>query len=127
MYYGNIFYIPMWLQYVMGYSALKSGYLLLIYQLPSVVWGILSGQLISSTGRYKLVIIFGCATWTLSSGLQLLWTSTTKLPEILGILAVNQLAIGFCLQTSERLWVDVQDHVDFEANQMSISSQPWLR
>jgi cyanate permease len=102
IYYGNIFYVPMYFQYVKGYTALKSGALVLAYTLPQAFWGVLGGQIISRTNRYKAVIIFGSCMWTLSSGLQLLWGRTTSLGKVIGILQVNSLGVGWCLQTSKR-------------------------
>ncbi|KAG7562895.1 hypothetical protein FFLO_01724 [Filobasidium floriforme] len=100
IYYGNIFYVPMYFQYVKGYTALKSGALVLAYTLPQAFWGVLGGQIISRTNRYKAVIIFGSCMWTLSSGLQLLWGRTTTLGKVIGILQVNSLGVGWCLQTT---------------------------
>lgn len=100
IYYGNIFYVPMYFQYVKGYSALKAGALVLAYTLPQAVYGVVAGQIISRTNRYKAVIVFGSCMWTLSSGLQLLWERTTPLAKVIGILQVNSLGVGFCIQTS---------------------------
>ncbi|WVQ92954.1 hypothetical protein IAU59_000015 [Kwoniella sp. CBS 9459] len=100
IYYGNIFYVPMFFQYVKGYSALKSGALVLAYTLPQSVWGILSGQIISRTNRYKAVIIFGTAMWTLGAGLQIMWTPEWSLGKLIGVLQVSSIGIGCCLQST---------------------------
>jgi MFS family permease len=101
IYYGNIFYVPMFFQYVKGYSAIKSGALVLAYTLPQSVWGIISGQIISRTNRYKAVIIFGSGIWALGAGLQILWTPDTSLGVLIGILEVSSIGVGCCLQSSK--------------------------
>lgn len=53
----NIYYVPIYMQYVKGYSALTSGALVLAYTLPQSVWGIGAGFFVSKTNRYKLVIV----------------------------------------------------------------------
>ncbi|OCF39388.1 hypothetical protein I317_06816 [Kwoniella heveanensis CBS 569] len=100
IYYGNIFYVPMFFQYVKGYSALKSGALVLAYTLPQSVWGILSGQIISRTNQYKAVIIFGSAIWTLGAGLQIMWTPNWSLGKLIGVLEISSIGVGCCLQST---------------------------
>jgi len=101
IYYGNIFYVPMFFQYVMGYSALKTGTLTLAYTLPQSLYGIVSGFIISKTNWYKGVIIFGSAVWTLGAGLQIMWTPDSSLGQVIGILEVSSIGVGCCLQSSK--------------------------
>lgn len=100
IYYGNIFYVPMFFQYVMGYSALKTGALTLAYTLPQSLYGIVSGFIISKTNAYKAVIIFGSAAWTLGAGLQIMWSPHSTLGAVIGVLEVGSIGIGCCLQSS---------------------------
>ncbi|WVR06704.1 hypothetical protein IAU60_003736 [Kwoniella sp. DSM 27419] len=100
IYYGNIFYVPMFFQYVKGYSALKSGALVLAYTLPQSLYGIISGQIISRTNRYKAVIVFGTAVWTLGAGLQIMWEADWSLARILAALEVSSIGVGCCLQST---------------------------
>ena len=101
IYYGNIYYVPIYMQYVRGYSALVSGALVLAYTLPQSIWGISSGFFVSKTNRYKLVINTGAALWTLAFGLQILWGPGTRIGEVIGILEIGAIGIGFNLQNSE--------------------------
>jgi hypothetical protein len=105
IYYGNIFYVPMFFQYVMGYSALKTGTLTLAYTLPQSLYGIVSGFIISKTNWYKGVIIFGSAIWTLGAGLQIMWTPDSSLGQVIGILEVSSIGVGCCLQSSKRFLI----------------------
>lgn len=100
IYYGNIFYVPMFFQYVMGYSAIKTGTLTLAYTLPQSLYGIASGFIISKTNWYKAVIIFGSGVWTLGAGLQIMWSPQSSLGQVIGVLQVSSIGIGCCLQSS---------------------------
>lgn len=100
-YYGNVFYVPIYLQYVRGYSPLVAGALVLVYTLPQSIWGISSGWYVSRTNHYKIVLVIGTAVWTLSLGVQLLWTPSTGIGQVLGCLELGAVGIGSCMQTSK--------------------------
>ncbi|KAH8883380.1 MFS general substrate transporter [Thozetella sp. PMI_491] len=100
IYYGNIYYVPIYMQYVQGCSALVSGALMLAYTLPQSLWGIAAGFFVSNTNRYRLVIVVGALLWTVGLGLQLLWSPATSLGEIIGFLEICAIGIGFNLQTT---------------------------
>lgn len=59
--FGVIIYLPLFMQGVLGISATKSGSLLTPLMLGAVTGNIVSGQLTSRTGRYKLLAIVGAA------------------------------------------------------------------
>ncbi|KAI1365586.1 major facilitator superfamily domain-containing protein [Xylaria arbuscula] len=90
IYYGNIYYIPIYLQYVKGYSALISGALVLAWTFPQSFWGVAAGFFVSKTNRYKLVLMSGAV----------LWTPKTPIGEVIGFLELNAIGIGFNLQTT---------------------------
>ena len=54
---GTVLYIPLFAQAVIGTSATNSGAVLVPMMLAFVVSAIVSGQLMSRTGRYKLLIL----------------------------------------------------------------------
>lgn len=115
----NIYYVPQYFQYIKGYSSLISGAWVLAYTFPGAFWGIASGFYISKTNHYKRVIvslsafpetcssslimvqIIGGILWTLSQGLQILWGPDTHIGEVIGVLQINTIGVGFLLQTSE--------------------------
>ncbi|EIW73620.1 hypothetical protein TREMEDRAFT_13940, partial [Tremella mesenterica DSM 1558] len=100
IYYGNIFYVPIYLQYVKGYSSLVSGAWILVTTLPNTVWGIWSGFYISRTNHYKRIIVIGALLWTLGLGLQILWKESTHIAVVLVILLINGFGVGWSLQTT---------------------------
>ncbi len=57
--FGTILYIPLFLQYVTGVTATNSGSLLTPLMMGWVVASIISGQLLSRWGRYKVLAIIG--------------------------------------------------------------------
>jgi EmrB/QacA subfamily drug resistance transporter len=57
--FGAIFFIPLFVQGVIGTSATNSGLILTPLMLTFVVGSIVSGQLVSRLGKYKWLAIFG--------------------------------------------------------------------
>jgi EmrB/QacA subfamily drug resistance transporter len=69
--FGTISYVPLFVQGVIGTSATSSGVVLTPLVLGAVVTSILSGQLVSRTGRYRWNVVIGPAV--LALGMALLW------------------------------------------------------
>lgn len=57
--FGSIFFIPLFVQGVIGTSATNSGLILTPLMLTSIVGSVASGQLVSRLGRYKWIAILG--------------------------------------------------------------------
>ena len=57
--FGSIFFIPLFVQGVIGGSATNSGLILTPLLLTSVVGSIVSGQLVSRLGKYKWIAVLG--------------------------------------------------------------------
>src|SRR5439155_17136737 len=57
--FGAIFFIPLFMQQVVGVSATNSGVVLTPLMLGWVATSIIAGQVVSRTGRYKLLPIVG--------------------------------------------------------------------
>ncbi|KAL7423545.1 hypothetical protein Q5752_001125 [Cryptotrichosporon argae] len=98
--YSNAYYLPTYLQYAKGYSALVSGAVVLACTFPSAPWGILGGFYISKTNHYKRVIVAGAVLCTLGIGLQIMWTPHTSLGAVIGCLEVTAIGTGWSLQTT---------------------------
>jgi EmrB/QacA subfamily drug resistance transporter len=69
--FGTIAYVPLFVQGVIGTSATSSGVVLTPLMLAAVSTSILSGQLVSRTGRYRWNVLVGPGILTL--GMLLLW------------------------------------------------------
>lgn len=79
--FGSIMFLPLFMQVVQGASAASSGSLLIPMMVSMVLGSILCGQLISRTGRYKVLGVTGLAVATtgmlLLSGLEMDTPRTT--------------------------------------------------
>ncbi len=69
--FGTISYVPLFVQGVIGTSATSSGVVLTPLMLGAVTTSLLTGQLISRTGRYRWNVILG--PLVLAAGMSLLW------------------------------------------------------
>jgi EmrB/QacA subfamily drug resistance transporter len=56
---GSVYFIPLFLQSVVGVSATNSGLTLMPMMLTAIVGSVISGLLVSVTGRYKWVAVSG--------------------------------------------------------------------
>lgn len=93
--FGSIFFIPLFVQGVIGTSATNSGLILTPLLLTSVVGSVVSGQLVSRLGRYKWIAILGmvvsvAGTWLL---VRLDVNSTNN--DVLLAMLVLGLGLGF--------------------------------
>jgi predicted MFS family arabinose efflux permease len=57
--FGSIFFLPLFAQGVLGISATNSGFLLSPMMIALIASSVISGQLVSRTGKYKWIAIVG--------------------------------------------------------------------
>jgi EmrB/QacA subfamily drug resistance transporter len=91
--FGATIYIPLFAQYVLGRSATNSGVIILPMVLSLVITSTIVGQIVSKTGKYKKITVFGMAMVT--GGMLLLSTLTTSSRNI--DLVVRMIAVGIGL------------------------------
>jgi EmrB/QacA subfamily drug resistance transporter len=91
--FGAILYIPLFAQDVLGRSATSSGVILTPMVLTLVAVSIANGQIISRTGKYKKVAIFGMAAITVA----FLWLSTIGVHTTNAQLVVRMIIAGIGL------------------------------
>jgi EmrB/QacA subfamily drug resistance transporter len=97
--FGAIFFLPVFVQGVVGNSATNSGAILVPMLLAMVVTSIGSGQLISRTGRYKLTMLAGLVL--MGAGFYMLSTfdvNTTNETVIEAMILIG-LGLGATMQT----------------------------
>ncbi|MFL5699708.1 MAG: MDR family MFS transporter [Ktedonobacteraceae bacterium] len=95
--FGSIFFIPLFVQGVIGTSATNSGLILTPLMLTSIVGSVASGQLVSRLGRYKWIAVTGmlvtvAGTWLL---VRLNVNSTNN--DVLLAMLVMGLGMGFSM------------------------------
>jgi EmrB/QacA subfamily drug resistance transporter len=108
--FGSVTYLPLFLQVVKGSSPTASGLQMLPLMGGSLVTSILSGQVISRTGRYKVFPLAGTACTTL--GLFLLSRMSTETGTLTSslIMLVLGLGLGMVMQV---LVIAVQNSVEY--------------
>ena len=106
--FGAIVYLPLYLQIVHGASPTKSGLELLPMVLGMLITFIVSGQLVSRTGRYKIFPIAGSAVTALGLDLMAHLGPTTSFAYVALDMVVVGLGLGLVMQV---LVVAVQNSV----------------
>ena len=93
-FFGAIIFVPRWFQVVLGSSATESGYQILPLLAGLIISSVVSGQVISRTGRYRWIIIVSMAF--LAGGLLLMTqlTGETSLPQMWFWMVVAGIGIG---------------------------------
>jgi EmrB/QacA subfamily drug resistance transporter len=96
--FGALAYLPTYLQMVTGVNATEAGFLMIPMMAALLISSIVSGQLVSKTGRYKWLPIVGTAI--VAVALLLLSTMTPTLPIwiLCAYLAIMGLGLGMSMQ-----------------------------
>ncbi|HEY0545474.1 MAG TPA: MFS transporter [Pyrinomonadaceae bacterium] len=108
--FGSVTYLPLFLQVVKGASPTASGLQMLPLMGGSLVTSIISGQLISRTGRYKVFPLVGTACTAL--GLFLLSRMGTETGALTASLIMLVLGLGLGL-VMQVLVIAVQNSVEY--------------
>lgn len=108
--FGSVTYFPLYLQVVKGVSPTASGMQMVPMMGGMLVTSIMSGQLISRTGRYKIFPVVGTAVMTL--GLFLLSRLTPQSTDARASLLMLVLGIGLGM-VMQVLVIAVQNDVDY--------------
>jgi len=90
IYFSCLFYLPQFFQVALGYTPIRSGVFLLPVVVTQVVASWVSGQIVSWTGRYRMVIHCGFAVWSIGCGL----LSTVNVTTAKGLLVFYMLLAG---------------------------------
>ena len=93
--FGSIFFIPLFVQGVVGTSATNSGLILTPLMLTLVVGSVLSGQLVSRLGKYKWIAITGMVISVVGSLLLLRLDVNATNNDVLIAMLVLGLGMGF--------------------------------
>jgi len=96
--FGTIVFLPLFLQVVTGVSATNSGLLLVPLMFGVITSSILSGRLITRTGRYKRFPIAGTILITVGLWLFSTMDATTSRPTVFAYMVVVGLGFGLIMQ-----------------------------
>src|SRR2546423_6285111 len=97
--FGAIFFLPVFVQGVIGNSVTNSGAILVPMLLAMIVSSVVGGQLISRTGRYKAQLLLGLAL--MGAGFFMLSTFSigTTNQETIAAMVLIGLGLGMTMQT----------------------------
>ena len=122
--FGAISMLPLYLQLVKGATPTQSGLLLLPLMLGLMAASILSGQLTSRTGRYKIFPVIGTGILTVAFLLLLTIKVTTGYPMLDTYFFLVGFGLGLCMQT---LLIAVQNSVPARDIGVATSSATFFR
>ena len=92
--FGAILYLPLFVQGVLGNSATDSGLVLTPLMLGFMFSSIVGGQLLSRTGRYKILAIIGFIIAAIGMFMLSRMTPATTQPEVVRNMVITGLGMG---------------------------------
>lgn len=95
-----VYYIPIYLQTVLGYSAITAAALMLPLVLVQVLSTTISGFVVKYTDRTFSSFFCGFILWTAGQAGQVAFDRHTKIAVIIGVLLVQGLGAGATLQST---------------------------
>ena len=96
--FGAMAYLPTYLQMVTGAGPTKAGFLMIPMMIGLLVTSVISGQLVSKTGRYKWLPITGTLLVALSLVLLSTMTPALAVSVLCGYLAIMGVGLGMSMQ-----------------------------
>ena len=108
--FGSVTYLPVYLQVVKGATPTESGLQMVPMMAGMLISSIVSGQLITRTGRYKIFPIVGTSVMTIGLGMLASITLATSVNALLVMMLVLGLGMGLVMQV---LVIAVQNAVDY--------------
>ena len=108
--FGSVTYFPLFLQVVKGVSPTQSGLQMLPMMIGMLLTSIVSGQLISRTGRYRIFPIAGTAVTTLGLFLLSRLSAGSSALTVATLMLLLGIGLGLVMQV---LIVAVQNDVDY--------------
>jgi EmrB/QacA subfamily drug resistance transporter len=123
-FFGAIVFLPRWFQVVAGSSARDSGLQILPLLGGLIISSIVAGILVSRTGRYRPVILFGLVVMTIGLFLMSQLQANTELPTVWLWMFVAGIGIGPTLSV---FTIVVQNAVPFRQLGVATSNLTFFR
>ena len=123
-FFGAVVFLPQWFQFVKGVSPTESGLQTLALLAGVIISSITAGQLVSRTGRYKLIVLTGLATMSVGLFLMSNLRVETDLPMLWLWMFVAGLGIGPTLSV---FTIIVQNAVPFAKLGVATSNLTFFR
>ena len=122
--FGTVSFLPLFLQVVNGVSATDSGLLLFPQMLGLLGASIVSGQIITRTGRYKVFPLLGCALAAATMYLLSTMSSSTSQAQVTVYMVMFGVGLGLTMGT---LVLSVQNVVRLDELGVATSSVSFFR
>lgn len=90
--FGAVIFIPLYIQAIQGDNATNSGNAVVPMTFAIIVSSVITGQVVSRLGKYRIVGIVGMAVVTL--GMTLLWTMDVNTPRLTTIIYMIIVGLG---------------------------------
>ncbi|MGK2850040.1 MAG: MDR family MFS transporter [Candidatus Limnocylindrales bacterium] len=123
-FFGAIIFLPRWFQFVNGSSATESGYQIFPLLIGLIGSSIVSGILVSRTGKYKLIILSGLAIMSVGLVLMTQLRADTEIPILWLWMFVTGVGIG---PTMSVFTIVVQNAVPFSQLGVATSNLTFFR
>ncbi|KAJ1720458.1 hypothetical protein LPJ53_004909 [Coemansia erecta] len=93
-----MFFIPIWYTIVKHSGSISAGLHLLPYLLSISIVSVVSGFLVTKTGRYRLMVILGTAVFVVGTGLMVLFDEKINMGKQIGFMIIMGFGLGFNIQ-----------------------------
>ena len=123
-FFGAAIFLPQWFQFVQGATPTNSGLYSLALLAGLIISSIVSGQLVSRTGRYKAIILGGIAIMAVGLFLMTNLRADTSLPTLWLWMFITGLGIGPTLSV---FTIVVQNAVPFRQLGVATSNLTFFR
>jgi EmrB/QacA subfamily drug resistance transporter len=123
-FFGAIIFLPRWFQFVNGSSATESGYQIFPLLIGLIGSSIISGILVSRTGKYKVIILSGLGLMTVGLVLMTQLRADTPLPMLWLWMFISGAGIGPTLSV---FTIVVQNAVPFKQLGVATSNLTFFR
>ena len=123
-FFGAIIFLPRWFQFVRGASATEAGYQTLALLVGLIASSIIAGILVSRTGRYKIIILFGLVMMIIGLTLMTRLRAGTELPLLWFWMFITGVGIGPTLSV---FTIVVQNAVPFRFLGVATSNLTFFR
>jgi EmrB/QacA subfamily drug resistance transporter len=123
-FFGAVIFLPRWFQVVRGESATASGYLLFPLLIGLIGSSIISGQIVSRTGRYKLLMLGSIVVMAIGLALMTQLRADTDIRALFAWMFITGVGIGPTLAV---FTIIVQNAVPFPALGTATSNLVFFR
>jgi EmrB/QacA subfamily drug resistance transporter len=123
-FFGAIIFLPRWFQFVHGFSPTNSGFAVLPMMAGLIISSVVSGLIVSRTGRYKWLLVGAIVLMGVATALMTNLTAETPLPIVWFWMFLAGLGVG---PTFSVFTIVVQNAVPFSVLGVATSNLTFFR